>query len=48
LDRNIKFVYDVPFTSEQLVGFSIIWMALLLFTLEGFYHRRKQALAAGI
>jgi EamA domain-containing membrane protein RarD len=45
---NIKFVYDEPVTSVQLVSFSIIWTALLLFTLEGFYHRRKRALAAGI
>lgn len=42
------FVYDEPFSSVQLVGFSIIWMALLLFTLEGFYHRRKRALVSGV
>jgi chloramphenicol-sensitive protein RarD len=42
------FVYGEPFTRVELVGFSIIWTALLLFTLEGFYHRRKRALAAGI
>jgi chloramphenicol-sensitive protein RarD len=40
------FVYDEPFTQVQLVGFSIIWTALLLFTLEGFLHRRKRTLAA--
>lgn len=42
------FLYHEPFTSVQLVGFSIIWTALLLFTVEGFYHRRKRTLAAGV
>ena len=42
------FVYDEPFTRVQLVGFSIIWTALLLFTLEGFYHRRRRALVGRV
>jgi EamA domain-containing membrane protein RarD len=41
---NIKFVYDEPVTSVQLVSFSIIWTALLLFALEGFYHRSRRTL----
>ncbi len=40
-------VYDEPFTSSQLVGFSIIWAALILFSSESWYHSRKsRALAA--
>lgn len=34
-------VYDEPFTSTQLVGFSIIWVALILFSSESWYHSRK-------
>jgi EamA domain-containing membrane protein RarD len=45
---KIKFAYDEPVTSVQLVDFSIIWTALLLFTLDGFYHRRRRALAPGV
>lgn len=37
------FAYGEPFTSTQLIGFSIIWAALLLFTTEGFAARRKAA-----
>lgn len=29
------FIYDEPFTSGQLVGFGIIWIALIIFTVEG-------------
>ena len=39
-------VYHEPFSRVQLVGFSIIWIALLLFTLEGLLFRRKRSLAA--
>ncbi len=35
------FVYNEPFTQERLIGFLIIWLALVLFTLEGFWVRRK-------
>jgi len=33
-------VYHEPFSQERLIGFVIIWAALLLFTLEGFISRR--------
>jgi chloramphenicol-sensitive protein RarD len=33
-------VYKEPFTPARLAGFSIIWLALLLFTLEGLWQRR--------
>lgn len=29
------FIYDEPFTSGQLVGFGIVWIALIIFTFEG-------------
>jgi len=29
------FIYDEPFTSGQLVGFGIVWIALIIFTVEG-------------
>lgn len=36
------FLYGEPFTSERLVGFSIIWLALVIFTAEGLTARRRQ------
>ncbi len=38
-------LYGEPFDHTRLVGFGIIWTALLIFTLEGFAERRKTALA---
>ena len=35
------FVYGEPFTFERLIGFCIIWIGLMLFTLEGVLSRRK-------
>ena len=35
-------VYGEPFTSTQLVGFSIIWAALILFSTESWMHARKR------
>ncbi len=29
------FIYDEPFTRGQLIGFSIVWLALIIFTIEG-------------
>jgi chloramphenicol-sensitive protein RarD len=37
------FLYNEPFSITLLVGFSIIWLALLIFTLEGILERRKRA-----
>ena len=34
-------LYNEPFTPTRLVGFGIIWFALLIFTVEGFMARRK-------
>ena len=36
------FVYQEPFPPARLVGFSIIWAALLIYTLEGVFHSRRQ------
>lgn len=36
------FVYNEPFTQIQLVGFSLVWLALILFTVEGFIARRTR------
>ena len=36
------FVYLEPFPKARLVGFCIIWLALLLYTLEGVFFNRKQ------
>jgi chloramphenicol-sensitive protein RarD len=35
------FVYGEPFTHVQLIGFSIVWFALILFGVEGFIASRK-------
>jgi chloramphenicol-sensitive protein RarD len=32
-------VFHEPFSSAQLAGFSIIWLALAIFTIEGFWQR---------
>jgi chloramphenicol-sensitive protein RarD len=33
-------VYDEPFTGNQLIGFTIVWAALVIFTVEGFLVQR--------
>jgi chloramphenicol-sensitive protein RarD len=38
------FVYKENFTMEQLAGFGLVWVALILFTLEGLLARRTQQL----
>jgi chloramphenicol-sensitive protein RarD len=39
-------IYDEPFGISRLIGFSIIWLALFLYSAEGLAHyRRKLALA---
>jgi chloramphenicol-sensitive protein RarD len=42
-------VYKEPFTTERLVGFSLVWSALLIYTIERYFNgqRRKQPLPAG-
>jgi chloramphenicol-sensitive protein RarD len=34
-------IYNEPFTLERLIGFSIIWLALVIYTLEGLLARRQ-------
>jgi chloramphenicol-sensitive protein RarD len=40
------FLYQEPFTQERLVGFVIIWIALLIFTLDGFRAWKRPIHAA--
>jgi len=42
------FLYQEPFTTTRLVGFAIIWLALIIFSLEGAYARRKRIASAPI
>jgi len=39
-------VYKEPFTHTQLIGFGIVWMALIIFGVEGFLAHRAQPVAA--
>ena len=44
------FVYGEPFTRTRLVGFAAIWIALLIYSVEGVVRERRQrvhALPAG-
>jgi chloramphenicol-sensitive protein RarD len=36
-------VYKEPFTHTQLIGYGVVWMALLIFWVEGLLARRVQA-----
>ncbi len=36
------FVYAEPFPPTRLVGFSIIWLALLVYSLESVFYNRKE------
>lgn len=40
------FLYQEPFSLGRLVGFAIIWLALLIFSLEGFLNHRKRVAPA--
>jgi chloramphenicol-sensitive protein RarD len=35
------FVYHEPFDAARLLGFSIVWFALAVYSLEGYRHRRR-------
>jgi chloramphenicol-sensitive protein RarD len=37
-------LYREPFTWESLVGYGMIWLALLIYTAEGFLQQRKTAI----
>ena len=36
------FIYDEPFSRGQMVGFSIIWLALMLYSIDGLLTARKK------
>ncbi|MCA9922440.1 MAG: EamA family transporter RarD, partial [Anaerolineales bacterium] len=35
------FLYHEPFTTQRLIGFSVIWLALLLYSVDGVRNGRK-------
>jgi chloramphenicol-sensitive protein RarD len=37
------FLYGEALTPERVIGFSLIWLALAVFSLEGFLERRREA-----
>ena len=41
------FVYHEPFTQERLIGFAIIWLALIILTVGGLLERRRALITAG-
>lgn len=36
------FVYQEPFSRDLMIGFSLVWMALVFFTVEGLYVHRNR------
>jgi chloramphenicol-sensitive protein RarD len=42
------FVYFEPFPKARLVGFCIIWLALLVYSFEGVYNNRKQKASSSL
>jgi chloramphenicol-sensitive protein RarD len=40
-------VFKEPFDHHRLIGFSIVWLALILFGLEGFLAQRKPGVLVG-
>jgi chloramphenicol-sensitive protein RarD len=41
-------LYKEPFTMVHMVGFGLIWTALLIYTLEGFFVGRRKAPAQAV
>jgi chloramphenicol-sensitive protein RarD len=40
-------IYKEPFNHRRLIGFGVVWVALILFGLEGYFaQRRTKVLAA--
>ena len=37
------FIYREPFSHDQLIGFCIVWLALVIFAVENFYATRAPA-----
>lgn len=42
------FIYKEPFSSQQLIGFGIVWLGLLIFAAESLYHNRVPAVKTPI
>jgi chloramphenicol-sensitive protein RarD len=40
------FLYHEPFDTTRLLGFSIVWFALVVYSAEGYLHRRRVLTAA--
>jgi len=40
------FLYGEPFTPQRAIGFSFIWLALIILSAEGYLHQRRIACAA--
>lgn len=41
------FIYKEPFTHTKLIGFTMVWIALIIFWLEGVSARKKAGFTAG-
>jgi chloramphenicol-sensitive protein RarD len=37
-------IFKEPFTPTQLIGFGLVWLALIVFTSESFWARRQARL----
>jgi len=35
-------IYQEPFTYDKLIGFGMVWIALIIFGVEGYFARRGQ------
>lgn len=40
------FLYGEPFTTQRAIGFSFVWLALIILSAEGYIHQRHTALLA--
>jgi chloramphenicol-sensitive protein RarD len=38
-------IFQEPFSTTRLIGFAIIWLALIIYSAEGFHHQRAVRLA---
>ncbi len=39
-------IYDEPFDTRRLIGFSIIWLALIIFSADGYLAQRRERIGA--
>ncbi len=42
------FIYHEPFSYHQLIGFAIIWLALIIFSIEGLNSRKRSLKIANV